>query len=406
MSTLEVSKIRKDFPVLERHVGGNKLVYLDSAATSQKPKVMIDRIKAVYGKYYSRPEEGHSLSKEATRSFEGVRTKVADLINAADPKEIVFCRGATEALNLVSWIVERSGLQDGDEILVSELEHHSNIVPWLLACQQTGAVLRAAPILPNGDLDLERFEAMLTDRVRFVSITHVSNVTGGVQPAKRITELAHARGVQVMIDGAQAVPHFPVDVRDIGCDYYAGSGHKMGGPSSVGFLYGKAACLERAPAADGGSTMAQSVSFDGFTTKQPPFKYEAGEPAFGEVEGWGPAIDYWRNLGLDRIATYERDLTAYAVGKLSAIPQVRLLGAPADRISVISFVIEGQDPRETEQALDQHGIAVRAGNLEAEPLLKRLGYDKAVRASFMFYNTYEEADFLADTVRQIAQRCG
>jgi cysteine desulfurase/selenocysteine lyase len=401
---IDVMKIRHDFPVLSRSVGGKPLVYLDSAATSQKPQVMIDRLVEVYGEQYSRPEEGHSLSMEATRSFEGVRSKVATLINATDAREIVFCRGATEALNLVSRIVEHSGLNPGDEVLLSELEHHSNIIPWLLLCRQTGIKVKAAPIRSNGDLDLERFEEMLTERVRFVSVTHVSNVTGGVQPVKRIVEMAHQRGIQIMVDGAQALAHLPIDVREIGCDYYAASGHKMGGPSSVGFLYGRLECLENAPVADGGSTMDAEVSFDSFKSKPPPHKYEAGEPAYGEVEGWGPAIDYWLALGLENIAEYERALTAYAARRLSDTPGVRVVGDPVDRISVISFVVEGQEPNETARELDREGIAVRAGKLAAQPLLEALGVKNAVRASFMFYNTYAEADFLVEQVRKIADR--
>jgi cysteine desulfurase / selenocysteine lyase len=384
-------------------VNGKPLVYLDNAATSQKPQAMIRRMSELYSHEYARVEEGHTLSREATKVFEGTRAKVARLINAAEPREIIFCRGATEALNMVARAYEQDSMQQDDEVLVTEAEHHSNIVPWLLACRQVGATLRAAPITPDGDLDLPAFERMLNDKVRVVGVTHMSNVTGAVYPVKEITAMARARGIPVLVDGAQAVPHMPVDVREIGCDFYAGSGHKMGGPSSVGFLYGRAEMLERMPLADGGSTMAKSVSFEQVEPKPIPHKYEAGEPAFGEVEAWGAALDYWNEIGLEHIAAYEKELTDYAVGLLSAIEKVRLLGSPSERLSIISFVVEGKPPKEVEKALDAEGIAVRAGKLAAEPLLKALGAEEAVRASFMFYNTRAEADALASALARIAK---
>jgi cysteine desulfurase / selenocysteine lyase len=402
MPALNVNRIRRDFPILSRQVNGRPLIYLDSAATSQKPLAMIRRICEIYERDYARVEQGHTLSREATKAFEGTRAKVAELINAAEPREIVFTRGATEALNLMAMAFTHGVLEKGDEILVTELEHHSNIVPWLLACRQTGATLKAAPILPSGDLDLERLEPMLTDRVRLLAVSHVSNVTGGVMPVKRITSMAHARGIEVMVDGAQAVPHLPVDVREIGCEYYAGSGHKMGGPSSVGFLYGRADRLEALPLADGGSTMAEKVTFDEVRPKPIPHKYEAGEPAFGEVEAWGPAIDYWAGIGLDRIAEYERELSDEAAVRIAAIEGIRMVGDPADRISIVSFAVDGVPAEEVAQALDREGIAVRAGNLEAQPLLAALGVEEAMRASFMFYNTREEVDVLVEVLAKIA----
>jgi cysteine desulfurase/selenocysteine lyase len=404
--TLDVTRIREDFPVLKREVKGHPLVYLDNAATSQKPQVMIDRLSELYSHEYARVEEGHTLSQEATEIFESTRAKVAKLINAAEPREIVFCRGATEALNLIARAFEQDSLKEGDEILVTQCEHHSNIVPWLLACRTTGATLKAAPIKSDGDLDMDGFERMLNERVRIVGVTQVSNVTGAVYPVKEVTEMAHARGIPVLVDGAQAVPHIPVDVREIGCEFYAGSGHKMGGPSSVGFLYGRADALERLPLADGGSTMAESVSFDEVVPKPIPHKYEAGEPAFGEVEAWGAALDYWNGLGLENIAAYEKELTDYATGLLSRITGVRILGSPARRLSIISFVVEGMKPKEVEKALDDEGIAVRAGKLAAEPLLKALGAEEAVRASFMFYNTRAEADALAAALEKIVKSNG
>jgi cysteine desulfurase/selenocysteine lyase len=398
---MNVEQIRRDFPVLARKVHGKPLVYLDNSATSQKPQAMIDRMTQIYAHEYARVEEGHELSMEATKSFEKTRGRVAKLLNAAEPREIVFCRGATEALNLVSRMVQHQGLGPGDEILVTELEHHANIGPWLMICQESGASLKVVPITASADLDLDRLEEMLTPAVKFLAVRHVSNVTGGINPVKKITAMAHAKGIMVLVDGAQAVPHFPVNVRDIGCEFYAGSGHKMGGPSSVGFLYGRADVMEKMPLADSGSTMAQDMTFETIVPKPLPDKYEAGEPPFSEVESWGAAIDYWNGIGLTKIEAYERELTEYARGRVAAIPGVRLLGNPIDRISVLSFVAEGHDPKELEKALDREGIAVRAGNLEAAPLLRALGTDKAVRASFMFYNTHEEADKLALALTRI-----
>jgi len=395
--------VRKDFPVLDRKVHGKPLVYLDSAATSQKPQVMIDRMVTLYSEEYARPEEGHTLSDEATKAFEGVRAQTATLINAAEPREIIFCRGATEGLNLLARGIQRgAGLQPGDEILLTEAEHFSNIVPWLLVCQETGASLRAAPITPSTDLDMDQFRGMLTDRVKVVAATHVSNVTGTIYPVAEMTRLAHERDIPVVIDGAQAVPHLPVDVQAIGCDFYVGCGHKMGGPSSVGFLYGQARQLEAMPIADGGSLMAESADFEHVTPKPIPHKFEAGEPAFGEVIPWGAAIEYWTQIGLDTIEAYEKELTEYARQRITEIEGVHVLGDSAERVSVLSFVVDGKQPSAVGKALDADGIAVRPGKLSAEPMLKKLGVEQAVRASFMFYNTREEADVLAASLARIA----
>jgi cysteine desulfurase/selenocysteine lyase len=404
METIDVVSVRRDFPVLQRSINGRPLIYLDSAATSQKPREMIDRISEVYSREYAKVEEGHTLSKEATRQFEHAREKLASLLNAAEPREILFYRGATEALNHVAHGFAREWLHAGDEVLITAAEHHSNLIPWLLACRKTGAVLRAAPLHESADLDLDAFERMLNDRVKLVAVTHASNVTGALFPVKRVTELAHARGIPVLVDGAQAMPHVPVDVRDIDCELYTGSGHKMGGPSSVGCLYGKASFLERLPVGDGGANMAQRASLEDFTTKPLPNRHEAGEPAFAEVAAWGASLDYWSRLGLDRIAAYERELTAYAAERIARIDGVRLLGHPAERISIVSFVVDGVQAKEVEQALDREGIAVRAGTLDAVPMLESLGVSEAVRASFVFFNTREEADALAEALTRIAAR--
>ncbi len=400
---LDPAVIRRDFPVPARTVhGGKPLVYLDSAATSLTMRAMIDRMVRLYAEEYARPEEGHALSDEATKAFEGVRAQVATLLNAAEPREMIFCRRATEGLNLVARGLQHGCmLHPGDEILVTEAEHFSNIIPWLLVCQQTGATLRAAPISPSAELDMDQFRRMLTDRVK-VAATHVSNVTGTIYPVNQITHLAHERGIPVLIDGAQTVPHLPVDVHAIGCDFYVGSGHKMGGRSSVGFLYGRAERLEQMPIADGGSLMAESVDLRSVTPKPIPHKFEAGEPAFGEVIPWGAAISYWTEIGHDSIGAYEKELTEYARQRISAIDGVRVLGDSANRVSVLSFVVEGKSPSEVGKALDSDGIAVRAGKLAAEPMLKALGVDQAVRASFVFYNTREDANALAASLARIA----
>jgi cysteine desulfurase/selenocysteine lyase len=402
MEPLDITKIRQDFPVLKRMVNGKPLVYLDNAATSQKPMAMIRRMSDLYSHEYARPEEGHALSREATRAFEGARSKVARLINAHSSREIVFTRGATEALNLIAMSYGHGLLKEGDEILVTEAEHHSNIVPWLLACKQTGARLRAAPVNDDGDIDVDKLEGMLHDRVKLVSVTHVSNVTGAVMPVREITKIVHRHKIPVLVDGAQALPHMPVDVRDIGCEFYTGSGHKMGGPSSVGFLYGEAKIFQSIPLADGGSTMSKRVTFDDIEARPIPERFEAGEPAFAEVEAWSAALDYWNELGLARIEAYELGLTAYATNRLREIPGVRVLGDPKKRLSVLSFVVDGMSPGAVEKALDREGIAVRSGDLAAQPMLRRFGVDEAVRASFMFYNTREEADFFARVLAQLA----
>ena len=398
---MDVQRIRQDFPVLQREVNGKPLVYLDNAASSQKPRSMIERIARIYSHEYARAEEGHALSQEATKTFEATRKQVAKLINAGRAEEVVFCRGATEALNLVARSFELDGLSRGDVVLLTEIEHHSNIVPWLQAAYVTGARVEAVPIDAAADVDVERPEKMPTDRVKVLGVSHVSNVTGGVQPVKQITKLAHARGIPVLVDGAQAVPHVPVDVRGIGCDFYVGSGHKMGGPSSVGFLWGKMDRLKQMPPGDGGSLMVETVSFDGYTPRPPPHKFEAGEPAFSEVAAWDPAIEYWQAIGMEQIAAYERDLAAYAAFRLGELGVERVLGDPAERISIVSFVVEGHKPGKLEKQLDREGIAVRSGKLAAEPLLRALGVDEAVRASFVFYNTFEEADALAEALRKI-----
>jgi cysteine desulfurase/selenocysteine lyase len=398
---LDTAKIRPNFPILARRVHDKPLVYLDSAATGQKPQQMIERLADLYRNHCARPEEGHALSKESTEIFETARGTVASLIHARSAREVVFTRGATGALNLLA-ISHSRLLQPGDEILLTVLEHHSNIAPWVLAARQTGARVRAVPVDRRGDIDMARLPDMLGERVKLVAVTHFSHVTGGVQDVAQVVRLAHARGIPVLVDGAQAVPHMPVDVREIGCDYYVGSGHKMGGPMSVGFLWGKAERLEALPMAYAGSTMAKRVDFEEVVPASIPLKFEAGEPSYPEVAAWEPAIHYWQEVGLDRIAAHTADLAAHAAMRLSAIPRVRVLGDPARRVGIVTFIVEGMPAAKVAAELDREGIAVRAGKLAAEPLLKAFGVDAAVRAVFQLYNDRSEADFLADVVTQIA----
>jgi len=395
MNQLDVTAIRKDFPLLKREVNGHPLVYLDNAATSQKPQVMIDRLRDFYTNENAKTEEGHSLSKRATEAFEEARSKVAKFINA-DEREIIFQRGATEGLNHLANVFARGVLREGDEILVSAMEHHSNIVPWQIACGESGARLRVAPINEAGELDLDGFESKLSERTKLVAVAHVSNVLGTINPLREVVSMAHERDIPVVVDGAQGIPHLPVDVRETGCDFYAVSSHKMGGPSSVGFLYGRAEWLERLPIIEGGSHMAEKVSFEEEPqVKSLPMKYEAGTPAFAEVIAYGVAVDYCSGLGMEGIAAYEADLLGYATERIKRIDRVRVIGAAREKASILSFVADGVEPKQIEKSLDKEGIAVRAGTMSAQPLMKLLGVKGVVRASFMFYNTREEADVLA-----------
>ncbi|HEX8370782.1 MAG TPA: SufS family cysteine desulfurase [Pyrinomonadaceae bacterium] len=402
----DVEKIRADFPMLKQKVNGKPLVYLDNSASSQKPQVMIDRLCDFYTNEYAKIDEIHSLSKKATENYEQARGKVAKLINAHDAKEIIFERGATEALSRLANSFARSILKEGDEILITAMEHHSNLVPWHIACGESGAKLKVAPINEKGELLLDEFESKLTERTKVVAVTHVSNVLGTINPIKQICEMAYERNIRTVIDGAQSAAHLPVDVQDLNCDFYAVSGHKMGGPSSVGFLYGKAAWLDRLPPIEGGSVMAETVTFEDFETKPLPKKIEAGTPSFAEAIAYGAAVDYWSNLGLENIAEYEKELLAYATEKVRAIDRVKIIGEAQDKISVLSFTIDGIEPNKIEETLDKEGIAIRSGTLSAQPLMKVLGVSGVARASFMFYNTPEEAAALAAGIEKCIKAAG
>jgi cysteine desulfurase/selenocysteine lyase len=386
--------------MLKQTVNGKPLVYLDNSATSQKPQVMIDRLRDFYTNEYAKTDEIHTLSKKATENFEQAREKIAKFINAPNAREVVFERGATEAISRLANSFARGVLKEGDEILVTAMEHHSNLVPWQIACRESGAKLKVAFINDKDELKLDQFESKLTERTKIVAVTHVSNVLGTINPIKRICEMAYERNIRSVIDGAQAAAHLPVDVQDLGCDFYAVSGHKMGGPSSIGFLYGREVWLESLPPIEGGSVMADTVTFEDFTTKPLPKKVEAGTPAFAEAIAFGEAVNYWSNLGMENIEVYEKELVAYATEKVSAIDRVRIVGKARDKVSVLSFVIDGIEPNKIEESLDQEGIAIRSGTLSAQPLIHLLGLSGVARASFMFYNTREEADALVSAIEK------
>ena len=405
--SFDVEAIRRDFPILDQTVNGKPLVYLDNAATTQKPRAVIDAITDHYLKDNANIHRGvHELSVRATAAYEKVRAKVRDFIGADRVEEIVFLRSTTEAVNLVAQTYGHSVIQSGDEIVITTLEHHSNIVPWQMLCEQTGAVLKVAPINDAGEIILEEYEKLLGPRTMLVAVTHVSNALGTITPIKEIIDIAHRSEVRVLVDGAQAVPHTPVDVRDLDCDFYAFSSHKLFGPTGVGVLYGKYDLLNGLPPYQGGGEMILSVSFDGTTYNELPFKFEAGTPNIAGVIGFGAAIDYINAVGMERIAAYERDILDHATQTLSAIPGVRIIGTATEKASVVSFVVEGVHPHDVGTILDQLGIAVRTGHHCAQPLMERFGLTATARASFAFYNTRDEVDALADGIRQVIEVFG
>ena len=397
------ARLREDFPILRRTVHGKQLVYLDNAATSQKPQCVIDCEARYYCELNANIHRGvHSLSQQATDAYEAARDTVRRFINAARREEIVFVRGTTEAINLVAASYGQR-LKPGDEILITEMEHHSNIVPWQLLCERSGAVLRVAPIDEAGELMLDGFEHRLNARTRLVAVTHVSNALGTVNAVKRIIDLAHAQGIAVLIDGAQAAPHMKIDVQALGCDFYAFSSHKLYGPTGVGVLYGKAALLEAMPPYQGGGDMIRQVTFAKTTFNDLPYKFEAGTPHIAGVVGLGAAIDYVSALGLDAIAAHEHELLAHATEQARAVCGLRLIGTASDKSSILSFVIDGVHPHDVGTILDDEGIAVRTGHHCAMPVMEHFHIPATVRASFALYNTRAEVDALFCAVRK-AQR--
>ncbi|GJQ20604.1 MAG: cysteine desulfurase [Bacteroidia bacterium] len=404
---LHVNKIRADFPILARTVHGKTLAYLDNAATSQKPSSVISAIETFYTTMNSNIHRGvHSLSEEATGAYEKSRDLVRRFIGAESTREIIFVRGTTEAINLVASSFVQPSVKAGDEILITGLEHHSNIVPWQLVCGRTGAVLRVVPITDEGEVLLEEFASRLTPKTKFVAVAHVSNALGTVNPIQAMVTLARERGIPVLVDGAQAVPHLPVNVRELGADFYAFSGHKMYGPTGVGVLYGREELLSTMTPYQGGGDMIKSVSFEKTVYNDLPHRFEAGTPNIGGVIGLGEAIRYLSSLDWRAVEEHEADLVAYCTTMLSAMPGVRIIGTAREKAGVVSFVVEGIHPHDIGTILDQEGIAVRTGHHCAQPVMERFGIPATVRASFAVYNTREEVDRLGKGLRKVKEVFG
>jgi cysteine desulfurase/selenocysteine lyase len=396
---LDVDRIREDFPILRQSIRGKPLVYLDNAATSQKPQTVIDAVTRFYTAENANIHRGvHYLSERATVAYDEIREKVARFINARTSREVIFTRGTTDGINLVAQSYGRTFLGPGDEVLITGMEHHSNIVPWQLVCEQTGAVLRAARINDAGELDLDSFEELINERTRLVAVVHLSNALGTINPIKRLVSLAHARGIPVLVDGAQAAPHLRVDVQDLDCDFFVFSGHKVFGPTGVGVLYGREALLERMPPYQGGGDMIATVTLQRSTWAPLPAKFEAGTPMIAQVVGLGSALEYVSELGLDRIASWEQELLSYATARVGAIEGLRIIGTAREKASVLGFVVKGVHPHDIGTILDDQGIAIRAGHHCAQPVMERFGVPATARASFAFYNTRAEVDALADGV--------
>ncbi|MGB8854072.1 MAG: SufS family cysteine desulfurase [Pirellulales bacterium] len=399
----DVDAVRRDFPILEQRVHGKPLAWLDNAATTQKPQAVIDALAHFYAHDNSNIHRGaHTLAARATDAYEHARQTIQRFLGVASPDEIVFVRGCTEGINLLANILA-PGLRRGDEIVLTELEHHANIVPWQMVAERTGAVIRVAPLDDRGDVILEAYERLLGPLTRVVSLSHASNSLGTILPVELMTGMAKARGARVVIDGAQSVSHFPVDVRRIGCDFYVFSGHKIFGPTGIGAVYMTREAQESLPPWQGGGNMIQDVTFAHTTYAGPPAKFEAGTPNIADAIGLGAALDYVTRLGRERIAAYEHELLEYATGKLTAIDGLRLIGTAREKVGVLSFVLPGRDTVEIGRALDREGIAVRAGHHCAQPSLRRYGLEATVRPSLAFYNTRAEVDRLADAVAALAR---
>ncbi len=392
---------RLDFPVLSTRVHGKPLVYLDNAATTQKPQAVMEVEAKYYREYNANVHRGiHALSQLATDAFEAARSKVQHLINASSADEIVFVRGTTEAINLVAQSYGRSHLKAGDEIILSGMEHHSNIVPWQMVCQQTGATLHIVPINDWGELEMDAFDALLNERTKLVAVTHVSNSLGTINPVADIIARAHARNVPVLLDGAQSIAHLPVDVQALDCDFYAFSGHKLYGPTGIGVLYGKAALLDAMPPYQGGGDMIRSVSFEVTTYNALPAKFEAGTPNIAGAIGLGAAVDYVTAIGFDALVAHEQALLDYATPLVSEIPGLRIIGTAREKIGVLSFVLEGMHPHDIGTILDREGVAVRTGHHCNMPLMERYGVPGTARASFALYNTRQEVDALMAAIHK------
>jgi cysteine desulfurase/selenocysteine lyase len=403
----DLAKIRADFPILNQTIHGKPLVYLDNAASTHKPRPVIDTIRKVYEEDYSNVHRGvHSLSQRCTELFEGAREKVQRFINAKHSHEIIFVRGTTEAINLVAQTYGRSKLGAGDEILITALEHHSNIVPWQMLCEQTGAVLKVAPIDLKGELRMDEFAALLSERTKLVAVAHMSNALGTINPVREIIDLAHERGVPVLLDGAQAAPHLAVDVQALDCDFYALSGHKLYGPSGIGVLYGKQSLLKAMPPYQGGGDMIRRVTFEKSEYNVLPYKFEAGTPNIADTIAFGAALDYVQAIGLPAIAEHEHRLLDYATQRASHIPGLNLVGTAANKGAILSFTLDRIHPHDIGTILDHLGIAIRAGHHCAMPVMDFFGVPATARASFGLYNTFEEVDVLMDGIRQVIEIFG
>ena len=399
--------MRRDFPVLGGTANGKPLIYLDNAATSQKPRQVIEALSKFYAEENANIHRGvHELSQRATLAYEHARSNLQRFLNAADPHEIVFVRGATEAINLVATTMSRSGLGAGDEVVISTMEHHSNIVPWQIACDAAGATLRVIPMTDAGELDLDAYRSLVTDRTKLVAVVHISNSLGTINPIAEMTRIAHERGVPVLVDGAQAAPHLPIDVQALGADFYALSGHKMFGPTGIGVLYGRAQLLDRLPPYQGGGEMIRTVTFEKTTYAPLPAKFEAGTPHIAGAIGLSAAVDYIRSLSWDWIQHHEHQLLEYATQALEQVPGVRIVGTARNKAAVVSFVMDGVHAHDVGTILDQEGIAIRTGHHCTQPIMDRLGLPATARASFAFYNTREEVDALVAGVGRVREVFG
>ena len=407
MTVFDVQKIREDFPILKEKIRNKALVYLDNAATCQKPQAVIDSIVQVYSHDYANVHRGvHTLSVRSTDKFEGARLKVKDFINASSEKEIIFVKGATEAINLVAQTYGKANIKAGDEIIITGMEHHSNIVPWQMLCEQTGAVLKVAPINLLGELIFEEFEKLINDKTKLISVVHMSNALGTINPVKKIIAVAHKKGIPVLLDGAQAIPHMTVDMQDLDCDFYVFSGHKLYAPTGVGVLYGKQALLEAMPPYQGGGDMIRKVTFEETEYNVLPYKFEAGTPNIADVIALGTAIDYLSKIGMENIAAYEAELLDYATIKAKQIKGLRIIGEAEHKGAILSFVLDKIHPHDIGTMLDSLGIAIRAGHHCAMPVMDFYKVPATARASFAMYNTKEEIDVLMKGIESLIEVFG
>lgn len=401
-ASLDIEKIRKQFPVLHQQVNGRDLVYFDNAATNQKPGVVIDALEDYYKNYNANIHRGiHTLAERATRAYEATRLLAKTFVHASSEQEIIFVRGVTEAINLVAATYGKAFIQKGDEIIISGLEHHSNIVPWQFVCENQGAILKVIAVTDRGELDLEHYKALLSPKTKLVAVNHASNSLGTINPIKEIIDLAHAQGAVVLIDGAQAGAHLDIDVQALNCDFYCLSSHKMFGPTGTGILYGKKALLESMPPYQGGGEMIKRVTFEKTTYNDLPYKFEAGTPNIADVIAFGKAMEFITGIGKENLAAHEHELLVYATEKIKALPHVRIIGEAKEKVGVLSFVMEGIHPFDIGQMLDARGIAVRTGHHCTEPLMDRFGIEGTVRASFSVYNTRQEIDQLVEGLDRI-----